>query len=231
MGTGIANVWTRHPAVMQGAGDTIGGAWPGRFILGTGIGHAAAVNSSGLAYEKPVDHMRRYLCDMDAASGGGPASETPVPRVVAALRPGMLAVARDQSDGAHTYFVPPAHTPVARAVLGPDRLLIPEQAFVLSDDAAEARRTAREHTEFYLRLPNFTSNLRAFGYSDDDLRGGGSDRLVDTLVAWGDEAAIARRVREHLDSGADHVLLQPLGDISAAVGQLERLAPALLAGR
>ena len=156
------------------------------------------------------------------------AAETPVPRVVAALRPGMLAVARDQSDGAHTCFVPPSHTPAARTVLGPDRLLIPEQALVLSTDAAHARRTARQHMDFYLRLPNFANNLQALGYTDDDLRPAGSDRLVESLVAWGDETAIARRVREHLDAGADHVLLQPLGDVGTAIEQLERLAPAVL---
>jgi probable F420-dependent oxidoreductase len=230
VGIGIANVWTRHPAVMQGAAATLGSAWPGRFILGVGIGHAATVNASAMAYERPLDHMSRYLTDMDAAADEGPVTEVAVPRMAAGLRPGMLAVARDQSDGACTYFVPPPHTPMARAVLGPDRLLIPEQAVVLSDDPAEARRIAQEHMDFYLRFPNFAGNLRALGYTEDDLSAGGSDRLVDALVAWGDEAAIARRIREHLDAGADHVLLQPLGDIGTAVGQLERLAPAVLQG-
>jgi probable F420-dependent oxidoreductase len=141
----------------------------------------------------------------------------------------MLALARDRADGAHPYFVPVEHTPVARQILGPDRLLIPEQAVVLSTDAEQARNVARSHTTTYLRLPNYVNNLRRLGYSDEDLAGAGSDRLVDAIVAWGDEEQIANRVRAHLQAGADHVLLQPLGDLSSAVAQLERLAPAVLA--
>jgi probable F420-dependent oxidoreductase len=227
VGIGIANVWTRHPAVMQGAAATVGSAWPDRFIVGMGIGHAPTVNASGMVYQKPRDHMSRYLADMDAASEHWPVPGS-FPRLVGGLGPEMLAVARDQSDGACTFFSPPSHTPAARTVLGPDRLLIPEQAVVLSADATQARRIAREHMAFYLQFPNFTHSLRVLGYTEDDLSAGGSDHLVDALVAWGDESAIVRRVREHLDSGADHVLLQPLGSVDEAVGQLERLAPAVL---
>jgi probable F420-dependent oxidoreductase len=141
----------------------------------------------------------------------------------------MLALARDRADGAHPYFVPVEHTPVARQILGPDRLLIPEQALVLSSDAEQARSVARGHMTSYLRLPNYVNNLRRLGYSDEDVAGSGSDRLVDALVVWGDEERVANRVREHLDGGADHVLLQPLGDLDSAMAQLERLAPAVLA--
>jgi probable F420-dependent oxidoreductase len=123
--------------------------------------------------------------------------------------------------------VPVAHTPRAREALGPDKLLIPEQAVVVEADAAEARRTARAHMKSYLQLPNYVNNLRHLGYDEDDLVDGGSDRLVDAIVAWGDEEAIARRVQEHLDGGADHVLLQPLGTLDAALGQLEALAAVL----
>jgi probable F420-dependent oxidoreductase len=117
---------------------------------------------------------------------------------------------------------------MARETLGPGKLLIPEQAVVLNTDPAEARRIARGHMEMYLQLPNYVNNLRHLGYTDEDISAGGSDRLVDAIVAWGDEDSIAARVREHRDAGADHVLLQPLGTLDAAVSQLERLAPAVL---
>ena len=227
-GTGIANVWARHPAAMQGGAATLGAAYPGRFILGVGISHAPMVDRSGQVYEKPLARMIAYLDGMDAAAAAAPATEVPVPRLLAALRPRMLNLARDRADGAHPYFVPVSHTPLARETLGPGKLLIPEQAVVLDTDPARARRIARGHMEVYLRLPNYVNNLRALGYTDEDFSAGGSDRLVDAIVAWGDEAAIAARVREHRDAGADHVALQPLGSLDAAIAQLERLAPAVL---
>jgi probable F420-dependent oxidoreductase len=227
-GTGIANVWARHPAAMQGGAATLGAAYPGRFVLGVGISHASMVERSGQTYGNPLDHMARYLDGMDAAAADAPATDIPVPRVLAALRPRMLAMARDRADGAHPYFVPPSHTRIAREALGPGKLLIPEQAVVLSTDPDQARRIARDHMQTYLQAPNYVNNLKHLGYSDEDLSGGGSDRLVDAIVAWGDEATIAKRVREHLDGGADHVLLQPLGDLGEALRQLESLAPAVL---
>jgi probable F420-dependent oxidoreductase len=228
-GTGIANIWARHPATMQAGAATLGAAFPGRFVLGIGVSHAPIVERSGQTYDRPFTRMVEYLNGMDRVTGDVPVTEIPVPRVLAALGPKMLALARDRADGAHPYFVPVEHTPVARQILGPDRLLIPEQAVVLSTDAEQARSVARSHTTTYLRLPNYVNNLRRLGYSDEDLAGAGSDRLVDAIVAWGDEEQIANRVRAHLQAGADHVLLQPLGDLSSAVAQLERLAPAVLA--
>jgi probable F420-dependent oxidoreductase len=228
LGTGIANLWSRHPAAMQGGGATLGAAWPGRFVLGVGVSHAVMVERSGQDYEKPLAHTARYLREMDGAALDGPATPIAVPRVLAALRPKMLELSRDHADGAHPYFVPPAHTRLARGILGPDRLLIPEQAVALASDAGEGRRLARHHMELYLRLPNYVNNLRHLGYTDDDIADGGSDRLVDDIVAWGDPEAVAVRVQEHLDGGADHVLLQPLGDLDAAVHQLEILAHELL---
>jgi probable F420-dependent oxidoreductase len=229
-GTGIANVWARHPATMQGGGATLGAAYPGRFVLGVGVSHAPLVEPSGQRYEKPLAHMVHYLDGMDAAEAGSPATALPVPRVLAALRPRMLELARQRADGAHPYFVPSVHSARAREALGPDKLLIPEQAVVLETDGTRARRVAREHMHGYLQLPNYVNNLRYLGFSEADLAEGGSDLLVDAIVAWGDEEAITRRVREHLDGGADHVLLQPLGALPEALGQLEALAPALLAG-
>jgi len=227
-GTGIANVWARHPATMQGGAATLGAAHPGRFVLGVGVSHAPMVQHSGQVYEKPLAHMTRYLDGMDEGIVDAPPTPEPVPRVLAALRPRMLALARDRADGAHPYFVPASHTPLARAALGPDKLLIPEQAVVVHRDPDGARRIARAHMQIYLQLPNYVNNLRHLGYGDEDIAAGGSDRLVDAIVAWGDEESIAKRVREHLDGGADHVLLQPLGDLGEAIGQLTTLAPAVL---
>jgi probable F420-dependent oxidoreductase len=156
--------------------------------------------------------------------------------VLAALRPKMLELAASAADGAHPYFVPVEHTVRAREILGPDKLLAPELAVVLATDPTEARRRARLHTGgFYLAAPNYVENLRWLGWGDDDLVDGGSDALVDAVVAWGDEAAIAERVRAHLDAGADHVCLQPVTDVrplvdgpdTGALDVLRRLAPAL----
>jgi probable F420-dependent oxidoreductase len=228
-GTGIANVWARQSAAMQGGGATLGAAYPGRFVLGIGISHGPIVEMSGQVYEKPLQTMIDYLDGMDASIVHAPPCDVPVPRVLAALRPKMLELSRTRADGAHPYLVPPAHTTLARAALGPDKLLIPEQAIALESDPAEARRIAREHLSGYLRLPNYVNNLKHLGYGDD-LADGGSDRLVDAIVAWGSAEDIARRVAEHRDNGADHVLLQPLGDHVRAVEQLEQLAPVVLGG-
>jgi probable F420-dependent oxidoreductase len=143
----------------------------------------------------------------------------------------MLTLARERADGAHPYFVPTSHTVLAREALGPDKLLLPEQAVVLAVDPSDARRIARGHMAVYLKLPNYVNNLKHLGYSDEDMADGGSDRLVDAIVAWGDETAILRRVREHLEGGADHVLLQPLGDLERVLLQLDALAPAVAALR
>jgi probable F420-dependent oxidoreductase len=226
-GTGIANVWAREPGAMEGGGATLGAAYPGRFVLGIGVSHGPIIDLSGQTYAHPMEKMVHYLDGMDRAMVYNPPTEVPVPRVLAALRPKMLDLARERTDGAHPYLVPPAHTTFAREALGPDKLLIPEQAVVLETDPAEARRIARSHLAGYLQLPNSVNNLKRLGYGDD-LAADGSDRLVDAIVAWGSEDDIAARVREHLDGGADHVVIQPLGDVPTALSQLEGLAPTLL---
>ncbi len=228
VGSGIANIWARHPVSMQSGALTLGAGWPGRFVLGVGISHASLVGRTGQSYDHPLERTRRYLADMDAATEHAPVPEVPVPRLLAALRDRMLALAREEADGAHPYFVPVSHTPLSRKALGPGKLLVPEQAVVLERDPATARRLAREHTARYLQLPNYVNNLRRLGYGEDDLAGAGSDRLVDDVVAWGDEESIVARVRAHLDGGADHVVVQALGEPAAALAQLERLAPALI---
>jgi probable F420-dependent oxidoreductase len=176
-------------------------------LLGLGVSHAHLVErQTGRRFEHPVAVVRDYLEALAAAP-------TPVPReelVLAALGPRMLALARDATWGAHPYFVTPEHTRLARFVLGPDRLLAPEQAVVLETDPGRARAIARRHVEFYLRVPNYTSNLRRLGFAEADFANVGSERLVDAIVAWGDLDAIRRRVEAHLAAGADHVCLQVL---------------------
>ncbi|MFI1433555.1 LLM class F420-dependent oxidoreductase [Streptomyces lydicus] len=226
--TGIANIWGRDAAAANGATHTLAEAYDGRFLLGLGASHAPIVSLRGHTYAKPLAAMRDYLDGMDAAPYEGPVAEPPPARVLAALGPKMLELARDRAAGAHPYLVPTDHTARAREILGDGPLLAPEQAVVLETDPAKARAAARAHTRVYLELPNYVGNLRRFGFDDDDFTGGGSDRLVDALVAWGDVDAVRRRVQEHLDAGADHVALQPLAaDGDLGLDQLRALASAL----
>ncbi|MEU7896427.1 LLM class F420-dependent oxidoreductase [Nonomuraea sp. NPDC049152] len=230
VGTGVANIWARDATAMAAGRATLGEAYPGRFLLGIGVSHGGLVTGRGHDYGKPLTAMRAYLDGMDEAATamveGGDA-----PRLLAALRPRMLELARDRAEGAHTYFVPPEHTARAREILGRDRLLVPELAVVLQPDPAKARQVAREHMAYYLTLPNYVNNLRDLGYTDSDFADGGSDRLADAIVAWGDEQAVAKRVRAHLDAGADHVALQPLTaggyDMADGMTQLARLSDTL----
>jgi probable F420-dependent oxidoreductase len=209
--TGIANIWARDPVTMTAAQLTLAEAYPERFLLGLGVSHARLIEGlRGHRYERPLTTMRRYLDAMDQAAKAYRAvkpGERPA-RVLAALGPKMLTLAADRADGAHPYLVTPEHTAKARDLLGPKRWLLPEQAVVLETDPDRARTIARRHISPYLDLPNYTNNLRRLGFTDDDLDGRGSDRLVDAIVAWGDIDAIKRRVTEHQDAGADHVTLQ-----------------------
>ena len=206
--TGIANVYARDPMAMANGARALGEAYPGRFLLGLGVSHASTVVQRGHEYGRPVEHMRAYLDDMDAARYTGPEPDVPPGRILAALGPRMLALAAERTDGAHPYFVPVEHTAMARAALGPGPFLAVEQTAVLSSEPAEARRIAREFAARYLDLPNYANNLRRMGDSDEDVAGGGSDRLVDAVIAWGGVEEIASRVLSHLDAGADHVCVQ-----------------------
>ena len=223
--TGIANVWAREPETLVAGADALGEAYDGRFVLGLGIGHARFVER----YERPLTTMRNYLDGMHAAKYGGPPPASPVPWLIAALRPKMLELAVAQTQGSHPYFVPVEHTAQARQSMGPDPVLAPELAVVLDTDPETARATARTHTKLYLGLPNYVNNLKALGFSDDDLAGAGSDRLVDAIVAWGDVEAIKARVDAHLAAGADHVCIQAIDPrIDVAVRTVTELAPVLL---
>ncbi|HUY60426.1 MAG TPA: TIGR03620 family F420-dependent LLM class oxidoreductase [Candidatus Dormibacteraeota bacterium] len=206
--TGIASLWARDAQAMRAGQLTLAEAYPERFLLGIGVSHVPLTNPRGHTYGRPVSTMRAYLAAMDQAPYDAPLPPQPPQRVIAALGPRMLALAAECADGAHSYFVPVTHTASARAILGPGKLLCPEQAVVLETDPARARATARRHTASYLRLPNYRDNLLRLGFSADDVAGAGSDRLVDAVVAWGTVDQIAGRVREHLQAGADHVAVQ-----------------------
>lgn len=229
--TGIANIWLREPATMSAAAGTLAEAYPDRFILGVGASHAAALSLVGKGYDKPLTAMRNYLAAMEESSYLGPQPSQPIPVIVAALRQRMQELARDSADGMHSFFVSPEHTAAARSLLGPDPLLVPEQAVVIDSDPHAARSRARQHVQSRLALPNYVHHLRGQGYGDDDLTGGGSAALVDALVACGPPETVAARIEQHLAAGADHVAVHPLthSDDPLGVVQLAQLAPLLVA--
>lgn len=229
--TGIANIWARDPMAMVAGQKTLTEAYPGRFLLGIGVSHAPLVEGvRGLRYEKPLSAMRAYLDRMDSAPYVAAPPTSELVRIIGALAPKMLRLSAERCAGAHPYFVPPEHTSYARSILGKGPLLAPEQAVVFETDPSKARAIARAHMEMYLRLPNYVNNLKRLGFTEEDVSSGGSDRLVDAIVAWGDLDAVVRRIRAHLDAGADHVGVQVLTADPAALPRREwrELASALL---
>jgi probable F420-dependent oxidoreductase len=204
--SGILNIWAHTPEETARGCDGIERAHPGRFLLGLGVSHQLMVDADEPGrYRRPVEKTRSYLDALDAAN-------PPVPRdtrVLAALGPRMLELARDRTAGAHPYNVSPEHTARAREILGAGPLLAPEQGVILERDPSRARELARESLAIYLRLPNYVNNWMRLGFTEDDVAGDRmSDRLVDAIVAWGSPSDVARRVREHVDAGADHVCVQ-----------------------
>ena len=209
--TGIASIHARTAMTMQAGWKTVSEAYPGRFLLGLGVSHQPMVEGvHGHAYDKPYSTMVSYLDAMDRGMYFAAAPTEAPQRVLAALGPKMLRLSAERGVGAHPYFVPVEHTPVAREALGPDALLAPEQAVVLETDPAVARQIARTHMATYLRLPNYTNNLKRLGWTDDDIADGGTDALVDAIVAWGTLEQVVERVRTHLAAGANHVAIQLL---------------------
>ncbi len=225
--TGIANMWVRDPMAMANAARTLGEAWPGRFVLGVGVSHRPLVDRRGHDYGSPLAFAEEYLEAMAGATYRATPPQPPVPVVVGALGDRMLALSATRADGAHPYLVTPDHTRHARAVLGPDAVLAPEQAFVLTDDPVAGRAAGRAHLATYFALDNYVRSLRRQGFTDADLADGGSDRLVDALVVHGGVATVAARAAAHRAAGADHVALQPLAhpDVADPVDQLVAVAP------
>ncbi|HSM02261.1 MAG TPA: TIGR03620 family F420-dependent LLM class oxidoreductase [Acidimicrobiia bacterium] len=223
--TGIASIWARDAMAAALGAYGLAEAHPGRFVLGLGVSHAPSVARRGHDYDNPLARMTAYLDALEAASNPLDGDDPPV--VLAALGPQMLSLAAERTSGAHPYFVPVSHTAFARERVGPGRLVAPEQAVVIDPDPSSARATARGHMERYLLLDNYRRNLLRLGWQESDVDDGGSDALVDAVVGWGDADTVAARIREHLDAGADHVSIQPLGD-PWGLDQLDAMAGLLL---
>ena len=199
--SGIVNIWRDDALTVAASYHRLEERYPGRFLLGVGTGHPESTQD----YSKPYEALSRYLDVLDEQ--GVPVER----RVLAALGPRVLALARDRSSGAHPYLVTPEHTARARAILGPDKLLVPEHKVVLDADPVRARAVGRPRVQTpYLGLVNYRNNLRRLGFTDAEMDGGGSDRLIDAVVAHGTPEVVAERLAAHLDAGADEVAIQLL---------------------
>jgi probable F420-dependent oxidoreductase len=219
VGTGIVNLWAYDPAQLAREYAELEPEFSDRLLVGIGIGHPEATSD----YTRPLGSMRTFLDGIDAA----PHPIPPKRRCLAALGPKMLDLCRERSRGTLTYFVPPEHTRAARERVGADGLVATELACVLDSDAESARATARRYAEMYLGLRNYTGNLLRYGFTEADIAGGGSDRLIDTVVPHGSADDIAAAVQRHLDAGADHVCLQPVGTRGVPRAEWSALASAL----
>ena len=223
--TGILNLWMHSAEETAQAHARLSATHGDRFLVGIGVSHGVLIDADKPGrYRNPLAAMASFLDGLDAAS----IPLAPTVRVLAALGPKMLELARTRTAGAHPYNVTPEHTALAREALGPSGLVLPEQAVAMTTDVELARKLGRDHLAHYMGLPNYTNNLRRLGFGDNDFSAGGSDRLIDALVAWGDDHAIESRIRQHRDAGANHVCIQVLSE----EGQLPRaawraLAPAL----
>ncbi|MEU2926230.1 LLM class F420-dependent oxidoreductase [Streptomyces sp. NPDC007251] len=198
VGTSIQSIWDYDAETSAASFAEVDAAHPGRFLLGLGVSHAKLADQ----YRRPYSALVAYLDALDTA--GVPADR----RVLAALGPKTLELARDRAAGAVPYLVTAEHTAQAREILGPDPLLAPELKVVLETDPSRARTLARGTLAMYLALPNYTNNFLRLGFTEDDLTNGGSDRLVDAVFAWGDETRIRDRINTFHEAGADHVALQ-----------------------
>jgi probable F420-dependent oxidoreductase len=212
--TGIVNIWSAPAKPVAESFHRIDRAYPGRFLLGIGVGHPEAISE----YRKPYDALVEYLDRLD--DYGVPANR----RVVAALGPRVLALSAQRSAGAHPYLTTPEHTALARELIGSSAFLAPEHKAVLTTDVDRARAAGRKALDIYLNLANYLNNWKRLGFTDDDVTRPGSDRLVDALVAYGTPEAIAARLKEHLDAGADHVAIQVLTRGENLVAALAELA-------
>ncbi len=218
--TGILNVWSNDPRETAAADAALRAEFPGRFMLGVGIGHPEATSD----YRRPLRTMRAFLDGLDASPTPPPVDE----RCLAALGPKMLDLAGERTAGAHPYFTTVEHTRFARERLGSGKLVAPELACVVDTDPVRAKAVARDYAKLYLGLSNYTKTLLDFGFTERDFAGGGSDRLIDAVIPQGSAEQIAEVVRAHLDAGADHVCLQPLGEEGIPRNSWTRLAKALI---
>jgi probable F420-dependent oxidoreductase len=225
--SGIANIYARDAFSAASAQKGLDEQSGGRFLLGLGVSHIPLVEGlRNHLYGKPVPTMRSYLEAMAGAAYGSVAPAATPKTVLAALGPRMLELARELADGAHPYNVPPEHTRQARAILGPGKLLCVEQGAILETNPAKARAAARRFLALYLGLPNYVENWKRLGFSDADIAGQGSDRLIDSVIAWGDEKTIRARIEEHWQAGADHVCVQAIGQSALPDERVfEALAP------
>src|SRR5271154_605265 len=211
--SGIANIYARDAFSAASAQKGLNEQSGGRFLLGLGVSHIPMVEGIRQhQYGKPVATMRSYLQGMGKSPYRSVPPAVPSQTVLAALGPKMLELSAELADGAHPYNVTPEHTRQARALLGARKLLCVEQGAILETNPAQARATARRFLSIYMGLPNYVNNWRRMGFGDDDFAGGGSNRLVDAVIVWGDEKAIRARIEEHWQAGADHVCVQALGD-------------------
>jgi probable F420-dependent oxidoreductase len=224
--TGILNLWMHTPAETAQAYTQLTGAHGRRFLVGIGVSHGPLIDAMKPGeYQRPLAKTEAYLDELDQESPTVPVDD----RLLAALGPKMLELAGRKAAGTHPYNVVPGHTAAAWAALGPGKLVAPEQGVVLETDPDKARTIARSFLATYLALPNYANNWFRYGLTPDDARDGGSDRLVDALIAWGDEEAVAARVQAHRDAGADHVCIQVITGEPAALtlDGWRRLAPVL----
>jgi len=217
--TGILNVWQHDPADVAAQHAELTRDFPDRFLLGIGVGHPEATAE----YQAPLATMTAFFDGLDAAPQPVPKDQ----RIAAALGPKMLALAAERSLGAHTYFVPPEHTRLAREQLGPEPLIVTEVAMTVETDDDAAREAARVYAKMYLAARNYRRNLQRLGFTEDDIDGGGSDRIIDAVIPHGTPEQIAQVVRAHLDAGANHVCLQPVGHGDAPMDDYRALAAAL----
>ncbi|MER7682854.1 TIGR03620 family F420-dependent LLM class oxidoreductase [Streptomyces sp. NPDC096934] len=203
---GVLSIW-RHAAAEMAAGHAkLRERYGSRLMLGLGVSDPAAAREAGREY-RPLSDMGGYLDELDGAPAPVPGDE----RLMAALGPKMVRLAGERTAGAHPFLVAPEYTAKSRALLGQGPLLAPYQAVVLERDPTTARAAAREFVGMFLSMDHYARNVLRQGFSEEDLAGGGSDRLIDSLVAWGDAEAIGNRVRDHHEAGADHVSLHVLG--------------------
>ena len=230
VGTAIANVWKREPVAMLSGARTLAEMFPERFVLGIGISHGPMMTRVGINYAKPLTFMRDYLARLKEAPYGAARPSPEAPIVVAALLPKMLQLAAAETDGTLPTYVTPERTAQIRAEIGPGKLICVQQVCVLEKDAARARAAIRGLLGFYLGLPNYLQSFRLMGFDESDFAGGGSDRLVDSIVAWGDEQAIRDRIAAQYQAGATHVCITPVNLAGAwrggsAAGARERAMP------